>query len=127
MFFRKNEEKQAREQAMQAEIDRLRTLRPEELAVEVLPAMNSDALKGSIRGARIQEISKALLDGYGGSWTINTGVLLIPIREALQRLEHADLVMQMASGVDQATHWRITSTGQECLAAGDVAQRLGAG
>jgi hypothetical protein len=33
--------------------------------------------------------------------------------------------MQMASGVDNATHWRITSAGEQALADGDVAQRLG--
>ena len=52
---------------------------------------------------------------------------MIPIREGLQRLEHANLVMQMASSnVDASTHWRITKTGEEALAAGDAAAKLAA-
>jgi hypothetical protein len=52
-------------------------------------------------------------------------VLLIPVREGLQRLEHANLVMQMASrSVDSSTRWRITKTGEEALAAGDAAAML---
>jgi hypothetical protein len=48
-------------------------------------------------------------------------------REGLQRLEHANLVMQMASSnVDSSTRWRITKTGEEALAAGDAAAKLAA-
>jgi hypothetical protein len=81
-----------------------------------------------LNGARVQEIVKQMLDGFGSSWTVNTGVLLIPIREGLQRLEHANLVLQMASSnVDAATNWRITKAGEEAVAAGDAAARLSAG
>jgi hypothetical protein len=53
-------------------------------------------------------------------------VLLIPVREALQRLEHANFVMQMASSpVDSGTRWRISSTGRQAVADGDAAQSLG--
>jgi len=127
MFFRKNEEKRARDEAAQAEIDRLKTLPPEGLAVEVLPALGSDALKDRVAGVRVQDICKQLLSGSKGSFAVNPGVLLLPVREALQRLEHANLTLQMASSVDNATRWRITSTGEQALADGDVSQRLGVG
>jgi hypothetical protein len=126
MLFRRNEDKRARDDAAQAEIDRLKDLAPEQLAVELLPALGSDALKGRLSGVRVQEIIKELLAGVDHSMRVNDGVLLLPVREALQRLEHANLVMQMAPGVDRATHWRITSTGEQALSAGDAAQRLGA-
>jgi hypothetical protein len=123
----KREEKQAREGQAQEEIDRLQGLAPEQLAAEILPVMGSDDLKSKLSGARVQEISKGMLDGFGSSMRVNPGVLLIPIREGLQRLEHANLVMQMASSnVDASTRWRITKTGEEALAAGDAAAKLAA-
>jgi hypothetical protein len=125
VFFRRSEEKRAREGQAQEEIDRLQGLAPEQLAAEILPVMASDDLKGKLIGARVQEINKQLLGGFGSSMRINPGVLLIPVREGLQRLEHANLVMQMASSnVDSSTRWRITKTGEETLAAGDVAAKL---
>jgi hypothetical protein len=123
----KREEKRAREGQAQEEIDRLKGLAPEQLAAEILPVMGSDDLKSKLSGARVQEISKGMLDGFGSSMRVNPGVLLIPIREGLQRLEHANLIMQMASSnVDASTHWRITKTGEEALAAGDAAAKLAA-
>jgi hypothetical protein len=123
----KREEKRAREGQAQEEIDRLKGLAPEQLAAEILPVMGSDDLKSKLSGARVQEISKGMLDGFGSSMRVNPGVLLIPIREGLQRLEHANLVMQMASSnVDSSSRWRITKTGEEALAAGDAAAKLAA-
>jgi hypothetical protein len=124
----KREEKRAREGQAQEEIDRLKGLAPEQLAAEILPVMASDGLKSKVSGARVQEISKGMLDGFGSSMRVNPGVLLIPIREGLQRLEHADLVMEMASSnVDASSRWRITKTGEEALVAGDAAAKLAAG
>jgi hypothetical protein len=123
----KREEKRGREGQAQEEIDRLQGLAPEQLAAEILPVLASDAVKSKLTGARVQEISKGMLDGFGSSMRVNPGVLLIPIREGLQRLEHANLVMQMASSnVDASTRWRITETGEEALAAGDAAAKLAA-
>jgi hypothetical protein len=123
----KTEEKRAREGQAQEEIDRLQGLGPEQLAVEILPVMGSDDLKSKLSGTRVQEISKGMLDGFGSSMRVNPGVLLIPIKEGLQRLEHANLVMQMASSnVDASSRWRITKTGEEALAAGDAAAKLAA-
>jgi hypothetical protein len=123
----KREEKRAREGQVQEEIDRLQGLAREQLAAEILPVLASDAVKSKLTGARVQEISKGMLGGFGSSMRVNPGVLLIPIREGLQRLEHANLVMQMASSnVDSSTRWRITKTGEEALAAGDAAAKLAA-
>lgn len=111
MLFRKSPEKRAQEAAVQEEIDRLKALSPDALAIKILPAMGSKELTKKVTGVRVQEVSKAVLGGFGGSLSVNTGVLLLRIKEALQRLEHANLIMQMASGVDQSTKWRITTTG----------------
>ena len=96
------EERKAKQAALQAEVDRLQALSPDELAMEVLPALGSEELKRRLTGVRVQDVVKATLAGES-SWTINTGVLLLPVREALQRLEHANLVLQMASGSDEGT------------------------
>jgi hypothetical protein len=125
--FGRGKEKQARDERAQGEVDRLKGLAPDQMAAEILPALATDDLKAKLTGARVQEIRKQMLDGFEGSMRVNTGVLLIPVREGLQRLEHANLVLQMASSnVDASTKWRITPTGEEVLAAGDVAARLSA-
>ena len=47
-----------------------------------------------------------------------------PVREALQQLEHANLVLQVASA-DMGTSWRITTEGEQAAAAGNIADKLG--
>jgi hypothetical protein len=73
VLFRKNEEKRAREQQAQEEIARLQGLAPEQLAIEILPVLVSDDLKGKLSGARVQEITKGMLDGFGSSMRVNPG------------------------------------------------------
>jgi hypothetical protein len=90
-----------------------------------MPALGSDELKKKITGVRVQEVCATTLGGFKGSVSVNTGLLLLPVKEALQRLEHANLIMQMASGVDQSTKWRITTTGEQALSDGSVAEKLG--
>jgi hypothetical protein len=124
-LFGRSPEKQAREAAARAELDRLTALSPDALAAEILPAMASDELTKHLSGVRVQDICKALMGGVKVPMAVNTGVLLLPVKEGLQRLEHANLVMQMASGVDQSTKWRITTTGEQALADNNVAQKLG--
>jgi hypothetical protein len=124
MFFRTSDVKRAERLAAQTEIDRLKSLTPQRLATEVLPTLNSDALKGQSGGARVQAICKELLDGLGSPFSVNPGVLLLPVREALQRLEHANLVIQTSSGIDSASRWRITPTGVQAITNGDTAIRL---
>jgi hypothetical protein len=108
MFFGKREDRRAPRIAAQAEIDRLKSLTREGPAIEVLPTLNSEALTSEAAGARVQGICKELLEGFGSSFSVNPGVLLLAVREAVQRLEHANLVMQTSSGVDSSTRWRIT-------------------
>jgi catechol 2,3-dioxygenase-like lactoylglutathione lyase family enzyme len=76
--------------------------------------------------ARLIELgaSRVMLSDFHVPMTVNPGVLLLPIKEAVQRLEHANLVMQMASNVDNASRWRITTVGEQTLADGSVAQKL---
>jgi hypothetical protein len=49
--------------------------------------------------------------------------LLLVVREALQRLEHADLVLSTQS--DGSPQWKLTRLGEHALIAGTTAQLLG--
>jgi hypothetical protein len=124
-LFGRSPEKQAREAAARAELDRLTALSPDALAAEILPAMASDELTKHLSGVRVQDICKALMGGVKVPMAVNTGVLLLPVKEGLQRLEHANLVTELSSNIDKASRWRITTTGEQTLAANDVAQKLG--
>jgi hypothetical protein len=126
--FGGGKEKKERDERAQAELDRLLALAPDELAVEVLPALASEKLYHRVGAVSVQDIRKQVMADFPSSFKVNSGPLLIPVREALQRLEHDNLVLQMASSnVDASTRWRITPAGKEAVEAGDVAARLSAG
>ena len=123
MLFRKSEEKQAREAALQAELDRLKVLSPDALAVEVLPALAAKAETTATGRVDMRGICKGLVGVMSGQVNLAIGR---QVREALQRLEHANLVVEVTSQ-DAATFWRLTTEGQQAVAAGDVAARLTSG
>jgi len=124
--FRRSEEKRAekraREAAIQAEVDRLQALSPEALAVEVLPILAAEAAKKSRVGhLYVSDICRELVGTVSGRVNL---ALKQPVREALQRLEHANLVVQIASG-EGGSSWRITTEGERAAAAGNIADKLG--
>jgi hypothetical protein len=127
MFFRGSEEKKERERVTREEIDRFASLPPEKLELEVLLVLASDGVKeGPARGVRMLEIVKHLVESAGGSFGAAARPLFFPTQEALQRLEHASLVLGSAStgaGMD-STRWRITTSGEQALADGDVATKV---
>ena len=127
MLFRGSEEKKHRERLSREEVDRLAGLSSVELAREVLVALSSDHVKaGPARGIRMLEIVKHLVEAAGGSFGSSAHPLFAPTQEALQRLEHASLVLGTAStggGMD-TTRWRITATGEQALADGEIAARI---
>jgi hypothetical protein len=124
-LFGRSPEKQAREAAARTELDRLTALSPDALASEILSTLGTDESKRNVSGLRVQDICKALLAEFDPPMSVNPGVLLLPAKEALQRLEHANLVTELSSNIDKASRWRITTTGEQTLAANDVAQKLG--
>ena len=120
--FRRSEEKRAREAAIQAEVDRLQALSPEALAVEVLPILAAEAGKKSRVGhLYVSDICRELVGTVSGRVNL---ALKQPVREALQRLEHANLVLQSASA-EMGSSWRITREGEQAAAAGSIADKLG--
>ena len=122
MPFRTSEEKQAREAALQAELDRLKALSPDALAVEVLPVLAARAETSTIGRVHMKEICIGLVGEMSGQ--VNLAISR-QVREALQRLEHASLV-EVLTAEGAASSWCITTEGKQAVAAGNVAARLGA-
>jgi hypothetical protein len=125
VFGRNKEEKQARRAAAQAEVDRLRALSPSDMAVEVLPKLAQiTAEHRTVTYVGALALMLRLLDGHHGAGGIDFKVLLYPVQDALQRLEHANLVVGRTINDSGTQGWRLTDLGQQALAAGDVAARL---
>ena len=120
-LFQKNEEKAAREAAAFAELERLRALAPDELALEVLPALGPDGPRGA-RLVRVQDICKWLMRSHRAGLKASPMQLLAVVREALQRLEHADLVWSRQS--DGPSLWKLTRLGEQAISGGTAAQHL---
>jgi hypothetical protein len=120
-LFRKSEEKLAREAAAQAEIDRLRTLGAEELAVILLVGMGPEVV-GPGRHLRPQQLCEYLLRDFPGIGQMRPLQLMAPVRRALDRLEEAGLVSSMS--YERSPVWRITSVGVTALADGSAEHHL---
>lgn len=125
MPFRRSKEKRAEKRAraagIQAEVDRLTTLSPEALAVEVLPVLAAEAAKSKVGRLYVSGICRELVGTVSGRVNL---ALKLPMQEALQRLEHANLVLQVSSA-EMGTSWRITAEGEQAVAAGSIADKLG--
>jgi hypothetical protein len=112
-LFRKSEEKLALEAAAQAEIDRLKALGPEELAVLVLPGLGPEVTAPGVN-LRVQQLCEYLLREFPGIGQTKPLQLMARVRRALERLEDAELVSSM-SIVERSPLWRITDRGARQL------------
>lgn len=120
-LFRRSEEKVARREAAKREIERLRAMRIDDLAIDLLPALGPD---GPTRGTSIwpQQLCGYLLRDYPGAGKMDALDLLVPVNKALDRLEDARLVSPIS--VQRTPVWKITSAGEDALADGTVRERL---
>jgi hypothetical protein len=120
-LFRQSEEKAARKAAAKQEIQRLRALSVDDLAVDVLPGLGPD---GPTHGHSVtrQQLCRYLLAEYPGAGRTDTLDLLVAVRRALERLEAADLVSPIS--IQREPVWQITPLGESILADGTVRQRL---
>ena len=120
-LFRRSEEKAARKAAAKEEIDRLRALLVDDLAVDVLPGLGPD---GPTHGAsvRVQQLCQYLLRDYPGAGQMDTLDLLAPVSKALDRLQGIGLARPIS--VQRSPVWRITPLGEKTLAEGTLRQRL---
>lgn len=120
-LFRRNEEKAARKAAARVEIERLRAVGVDDMAVDLLPALGPD---GPTRGTsvRVQQLCQYLLRDYPGAGQMDTLNLMGPVNKALDRLEGVGLVSPIS--VQRSPVWRITPLGESILAQGNVRERL---
>jgi hypothetical protein len=120
-LFRRNEEKAARKAAAKQEIERLRALRIDDLAVMLLPGLGPD---GPTHGTSVwpQQLCGYLLADYPGAGKMDTLDLLAPVNRALDMLDDAGLVSPIS--VQRTPVWRITPLGESILAEGNVRERL---
>ena len=90
-LFRKSEERIAQEAAAQAEIDRLKTLSVQELAVMLLPALGPPETAPG-HNLRPQQLCEYLLRDCPGHGQSKPLQLMYRVRRALDRLYDAGLV-----------------------------------
>ncbi len=121
-LFRKSEKKVAEEAAAQAEIDRLRALSIEELAVAVLPALGPDG-PGPGHYLRPQQLCNYLVRDFPGAGRMKPLQLIARVRRALEKLEAAELVSSFS--YERSPVWRITSLGETTLTDGTTEQHVG--
>jgi hypothetical protein len=117
-LFGNKEQKQAEIAAAKAEADRLIALTPAQLAVEVMPAFGPDGPKASQSyGINVLQVGIALMQNTPRG-TSEMKELIEPIREALQALEHAELIVRNSGR--EGTWYKATRLGETALAEGSV-------
>ncbi len=124
-LFHKSDDKIAKEASAQAEFDRLNALSPADLALEVMPAFGPDGPHGHGPNGGIN-ILQALL--WLNQARFPSGISYIsqlqePVREAIQALDHAGLVLTSAG--PQGAWTSATRLGLASLADGTLNQRVG--
>ncbi len=122
-LFRKSEERLAREAAAQAEIDRLKSLSIEELAVLLLPGLQPEA-GGPERNLRPQELCEYLLRDFPGIGQTMPLQLMMRVRRGLERLEDAEMASSFS--LARSPLWSITSLGARVVAEGTAGEHLAA-
>jgi hypothetical protein len=120
-LFRKSEERIAQEAAAQTEIDRLKTLSVQELAVMLLPALAPPETAPG-HNLRPQQLCEYLLRDCPGHGQSKPLQLMYRVRRALDRLDDAGLVSPVS--LQRSPVWHITSLGASVLADGTAEDRL---
>ena len=120
-LFRRSEEKAARKAAAKQEIERLRALSVDDLAVRLLARVGAGRPDAG-QSIRRQQLCDYLLADHPGAGQMDTLDLIAPVRRALDMLEAVGLVSPIS--VQREPLWRITPLGESALAEGTVRQRL---
>ena len=120
-LFGKSEEKAAEEAAAEAEADRLLSLPVPELAAEVMAAFGPEGARPG-HELNILQVMNWMMSSYPGG-TKYLKQLQQPVREAIQALENAGLVVRMGAGGPGA-RLKATRLGDQALAEGKVAEHL---
>ncbi len=122
-MFGSSEKRRAQEAAAKAEADRLCALSIEDLAAEIMPAFGPDGpgARGS-GGLNILQVVSYPLEPFPHSARY-LPQLRGPVREAVQMLEQAGLIMMQVYETGGG-RLSLTRLGQQALAEGSVPQHL---
>jgi hypothetical protein len=121
-LFGNKEKKAAEDQAARAEVDRLLALPVPKLAEEIMPAFGPGGARPGREVGLLQVGNWLLRDHRRGVKYMKE--LLQPIREAVQALEHAELVLRLGHGSGENARLKATRLGEQALAEEDVAKYL---
>jgi hypothetical protein len=121
-MFRNSEDKRVQEEAAKAEVERLCGLPVADLAADVMPVFGPDGPdpKGGNGVPVVEVMSYAARPIPRGD--LHLMPLAVPVREAMQALEHASLI-----SLELAVHggrMHITRLGRKALAEGNVRRYL---
>jgi hypothetical protein len=124
-LFGNKEEKAAEEAAGAAAVERLEALSTDELAVELMPAFGPGGAKAKGRsGSAAMQVIQWLVADHPRHPSLRPLADSVPV--ALQRLATAGLLKATSSGIGTGVQsYSLTPAGEEALADGSVAQRLG--
>ena len=118
-LFRKNEKKVAETAALQAEIERLKALDVDALAVALLPGLRPD---GPATSMRVQQLCSYLVRDFPGAGQQKPLVLMAHVNDALKKLEKAELVTPLY--LQRSPVWRLTPLGDRTLSDGTIGEQL---
>jgi hypothetical protein len=115
----------AQDAAARDHVEQLMALSPADLAAELMSAFGPD---GPRRGKdlNILQLVSWLLRGYRGAGGVSRREqLVVAAREAMQVLEHAELVqVRHLGGASGGSIWNATRVAAAALANGDYRQRI---
>ena len=125
-LFGNKEDKGAEEAAGAEEVGRLNGLSRDDLAVELMPAFGPGGAKSRGRsGSNAMAVIQWLVADYSRHPSLRPLADSVPV--ALQRLASAGLLKATGSGIGTGVQsYSLTAAGEEALAEGSVAERLGA-
>jgi hypothetical protein len=113
----------AEDEAARVHFEQLMALSPTDLAAELMPAFGPGGPRGG-KNLNILQLVSWLLRGYrGAGGGSRRQQLVTAVREAVQVLDHAELVQvrHLGSG---GSLWNATRLGAASLANGDYRQRI---
>jgi len=123
--FGNKEEKAAQDAAAKAEAERLTALPVPDLAEEIMAAFGPDGASpsGEGSGLNILQIGSFMMDSFPRG-TKQLTALRQPLREGIQALENAGLLMQTTGTTGPGGHVTITRLGEQALAEGSVKSQV---
>jgi hypothetical protein len=110
-------EKAAEKAAAKAEIERLKKLRVDDMALLLMPMLGPDGFSKGYT-VRVQQLCEELLRDFPGGKGMIALELSSRVITALRRLEHVDLVETVS--IMRSPLWRISEIGREALEDGTV-------